>query len=80
MNKYKVKFQATCPANGDAIDYSLQISIDQMIRVEAILEAVNGFGSGFHEDIADVLYKKFGGRQLMVAVHGGVIIETERGA
>jgi hypothetical protein len=51
-----------------------------MIRVEAILEAVNGFGSGFHEDIADVLYKKFGGRQLMVAVHGGVIIETERGA
>jgi hypothetical protein len=79
MNKYKVKFQATCPANGDAIDYSLQISIDRMIRVEALIEAVNGFESGFHEDIADLLYKKFGGRQLMVAVHGGVIIETERG-
>jgi hypothetical protein len=79
MNKYKVKFQATCPVNGDSIEYSLQISIDRMIRVEALLEAVNGFGSGFHEEIANVLHKKFGGRQLIIAIHGGVIIETERG-
>jgi hypothetical protein len=79
MNKYKVKFQAVCPVNGDAIEYSLEISTSQMIKVEGLLEAVNGFGTGFHEDIANLLHKKFGGKQLITAVHGGVIIETERG-
>lgn len=79
MNKYKVKFQATCPVNGDAIDYSLEISREQMIKVESLLEVVGEFTSGFHEDFADLLHKKFGGRQLMVAIHGGVIVETERG-
>lgn len=79
MNKYKIKFQAVCPVNGDSIEYSLEISANRMIKVEELLEAVNGFGTGFHEDIADVLHKKFGGKQFITAVHGGVIIETERG-
>lgn len=79
MNKYKVKFQATCPVNGDAIEYSLEISRGQMIKVESLLEVVGEFTSGFHEDFADLLHKKFGGRQLMVAIHGGVVVETERG-
>ena len=79
MNKYKIKFQAACPVNGDVIEYSLEISRDQMIKVESLLEVVNEFTFGFHEDFANLLHQKFGGRQLMTAFHGGVIVETERG-
>lgn len=79
MNRYKVKFQATCPVNGDAIEYSLTIESTKMIEVERIMEVVSAVNYGFHEEFADAFHKKFGGKQFMTAIHGGVTIETERG-
>lgn len=79
MNRYKVKFNAVCPVNGDSIEYSLVIESSKMIEAERIMQAVSGFESGFHEMIADSLHKTFGGKHLMTAIHSGVLIETERG-
>lgn len=79
MNRYKVKFHATCPVNGDAIEYSLTIESFKMIEVESIMHFLSGCKQGFHEDFADKLHQKFGGKQIMTAVHGAVCIETERG-
>lgn len=79
MNRYKVKFNAVCPVNGDSIEYSLMIESSKMIEAERIMEVVSGFGSGFHEVFADALHKTFGGKHFMTAIHGGVLIETERG-
>jgi hypothetical protein len=79
MNRYKIKFMSTCPVNEDRIEYSLEINSCKTIMAEAILDTVDGFKKGFHEEFADVLHAKFGGKQFMSAVHGGVLIETERG-
>lgn len=79
MNRYKIKFHATCPVNGDAIEYSLTIESSKMIPAESIKEAVDQCANGFHEAFADELHAKFGGRQFISAIHGGVLIETERG-
>ena len=79
MNRYKVKFNAVCPVNGDVIEYSLAIESINMIKAESIMEAICEFDKGFHEVFADILHKKFGGKQFMKAIHGGVTIETERG-
>lgn len=79
MNRYKVKFHATCPVNGDAIEYSLTIESSKMIEAERIMEIVSGCKSGFHEAFADLFHQKFGGKQFMTATHGAVMIETERG-
>lgn len=79
MNRYKIKFEAICPVNNDVIEYSLTIESARMIEVERIKEAVNDLRRGFHEQFANTLHEKFGGKQFMTAVHGGVTIETERG-
>jgi hypothetical protein len=79
MNRYKIKFMSICPVNEDRIEYSLEINSCETIMAETILNAVEGFKKGFHEEFADVLHAKFGGKQFMSAVHGGVLIETERG-
>lgn len=79
MNRYKVKFQAVCPVNNDVIEYSLEIQTHAMIQVEHICGAVADCKKGFHEAFADLLHQKFGGKQIMIAVHGGVVVETERG-
>jgi hypothetical protein len=79
MNRYKIKFTSVCPVNQDRIEYSLEINSADTIMVETLLDVVDKFEKGFHEEFADVLHAKFGGRQLMSAVHGGVLIETERG-
>jgi hypothetical protein len=79
MNRYKIKFMSICPVNEDRIEYSLEINSCETIMAEVILDAVDGLKKGFHEEFADVLHAKFGGKQFMSAVHGGVLIETERG-
>jgi len=79
VNRYKVKFNAVCPVNGDSIEYSMMIESSKMIEAERIMEVVSGFKSGFHEVFADALHKKFGGKHFMTAIHSGVLIETERG-
>jgi hypothetical protein len=79
VNTYKIKFNAICPVNEDEIQYFLTIKTSKMIQVEAIKEFTDRLSRGFHEKFADMLHGKFGGYQLMTAIHGGVTIETERG-
>ena len=79
VNTYKIKFHAICPVNEDAIEYFLIIKSSKMIQVEQIKEFTEKLSRGFHEVFADMLHGKFGGYQLMTAIHGGVLIETERG-
>jgi len=50
-----------------------------MVEVEQIKEVTDQLLEGFHESFADVLHGRFGGYQFMTAIHGGVLIETERG-
>lgn len=80
MNTYRHKFVAVCPNNGEVIFYELKIETDRVIPVEHIVTAVALHRKGFHEDIADSLFERFGGKQTMVAYHHGVDIETVRGA
>ena len=79
VNTYKIKFNAICPVNEDVIEYFLTIKSSKMIQVEQIKEFTDELSQGFHEVFADMLHKKFGGYQFMTAIHGGVLIETERG-
>ena len=79
VNTYKIKFNAICPVNEDSIEYFLTIKTTKMVQVEQIKEFTDGLSRGFHEKFADVLHGKFGGYQFMIAIHGGVTIETERG-
>jgi len=78
MNTYKTKFFVRCPVNNEEISYKFEIKINKKILVEEILDFVNKFDAGFHEDIADELFEKFGGVQKISANHHGVVIHTER--
>ncbi|WP_085599693.1 MULTISPECIES: hypothetical protein [unclassified Pseudomonas] len=78
MNIYRHSFVATCPADGDAIVYSLEIRSLSMIRVEHIKTATRLIRSGYQETIADELFERFGGEQIITATHQGVEIETVR--
>lgn len=79
LNKYKLTFVCSCPSNNKTINYALEIYSDEMIFVESLLEFVSQIESGFHEQIADSLLKRFGGLQVLKAHHHGVDIETIRG-
>jgi hypothetical protein len=79
MNIYRAKFTAVCPNNKKIILYTLEITTDQKIMVEEIMEACLKFGCGYHEDIAESLYASFGSKQVLIATHHGVQIETRRG-
>lgn len=80
MNKYSRIFVAACPNNGEAIIYDLTIEVpaECMIQVEHIVTATALIKRGFHEQIADELHRRFGGRQVLRAHHHGVDIETVR--
>lgn len=79
MNIYTRKFVASCPNNGEPIIYTLRIETNRMIQVEHIVTATALIKEGFHEQIADQLFNRFGGRQMLEAHHHGVDIETVRG-
>jgi hypothetical protein len=79
MNIYRTKFTAVCPNNKKIILYTLEITTDQKIMVEEIMEACLKIGCGYHEDIAENLYANFGSKQVLIATHHGVQIETRRG-
>lgn len=79
MNVYRYQFVTTCPNNGRAIVYALEIQSDRVIYVEHIVTACALWREGFHEAIADDLFGRFGQRQVMTAHHHGVDIETRRG-
>lgn len=79
MNIYRRQFIAACPNNSESIIYNLAIeSGDRMIPVEHIVTATSLIKTGFHEQIADELHRRFGGRQVLRAHHHGVDIETVR--
>lgn len=78
MNIYRHTFTATCPSDGDVIVYSLEIRCLEMIRVEHIKTATALIKQGWHEQIADDLAERFGGDQVIKAVHQGIEIETVR--
>lgn len=78
MNVYTTTFYATCPVNGKWIEYRLRIEHSQMIRVEELIDSLPR--DGFHEDIADNLFARFGGVQTLTAEHHGVHIATSRSA
>lgn len=77
-NVYEAHFVAECPADGEQIDYTVRIATRSMIRVEEINAHLSTVNRGFHEAIADDLHAKFGGMQVMQAVHQGVKILTMR--
>lgn len=77
-NIYRHTFIAVCPSDSEAIVYSLEIRSLQMIRVEQIKTATSLIKQGWHGQIADQLAERFGGDQVMKAVHQGVEIETVR--
>lgn len=81
MNIYTSKFVARCPENGDAIDYSMTIATQSIVMVEKIELAINELTAqpAHHEFLADRFWRLFGGRQVMVATHGRVSIQTIRG-
>lgn len=78
MNIYKTSFFSKCPINGDMVKYSITICASWLIKAEDI-EAACNFKNFFHEDIADELFGKFGGYQVIIATHRNVSIETQRG-
>ncbi len=80
MNIYQHTFSATCPKNDRRITYALTVRSGDMVMVEEIVQFCLDLRSGFHEDFADRLFRRFGGTQVLHAHHHGVDITTIRGA
>lgn len=78
MNAYRFSFCAECPADKLTITYKAEILSSDMIRVEQINEWRRALGPQFHEELAEDMLGRFGGRQTIVATHQGVQIETVR--
>lgn len=78
MNAYTTEFFCRCPNNQIRVRYRLRIETREILSVEEILEAVEIADEGFHEEVADQLFERFGGVQTLVADHHGVTIETTR--
>lgn len=77
MNIYTQRFRAKCPETERSVDYVLTVESSRMIMVEELQTTVEE-ASGYHEQIADRLFKLFGGRQRLVAHHHGTDVETIR--
>jgi hypothetical protein len=78
MNRYTYDFVVECPNNGIKVSYQLMVETYGKIFVEDIIAAC-AVEKAFHEDLADLLHKRFGGKQVIQAYHHGVWIETRRG-
>lgn len=73
---YTQPFWATCPNNGRTVNYTLTIESRRMIMVEDIQKAVSEV-SGYHEQIARALRKRFKGTtQTLEAHHHGTNVKT----
>lgn len=79
MNRYTTSFYANCPNNGIRIHYTLSIATYKVLSVEELVAACEATSEGFHEEIADAMFARFGGGQNLEAEHHGVTIETTRG-
>ena len=79
MNKYTYSFNSQCPnETHGVIYYTIEIETPTMIMVEAIIDYCKKYVKSYHEEIADDLIKKFGGKQTITATHKNVKIETIR--
>ena len=78
MNIYESEFFCTCPNNNIRVKYHISIETDKTISVEQIVYEIHNIHSGFHEDIADHLFSRFGGKQTLSADHHSVKIKTIR--
>lgn len=78
MNTYSTEFFCKCPTNNVRIKYEFEIKTTSIIFVEEILDYVDNFQNQYHENMADLLLEKFGGKQILVAYHHGVVIKTDR--
>lgn len=78
MNIYTTEFFCKCPTNFVRIKYELEIQTTDVIFVESIMEFLDKIDNQYHENIADLLLEKFGGKQQLFACHHGVFIKTER--
>lgn len=79
MNSYRYAFRVKCPNNDQRVAYDLSIESPTTIMVEKIMACCDEIKEGFHENIADLLLQKLGGKQTIRAHHHGVDIETVRG-
>ena len=78
MNTYTTEFFAFCPENNIRVHYKWAVETKQTLKVEDLIDAVTLAQRGYHEEIADQLYKEFGNKQTLTAFHHGVLIETTR--
>jgi hypothetical protein len=76
VNCYRYTFAATCPMNGEAIIYTLELRSPERIMVEHIKTACALHKKGFHEDIAADLHARFPVELTLSANHHGVTIES----
>ena len=79
MNIYEVSISTVCPVNGQPVDLYITIKTKNVVMVETLLLFLEDSKNNLHEDLADRLYKKFGGKQVVKGFHHGVWITTERG-
>ena len=79
MNRYQLSFSARCPVNGRAVRYDVTVETPsgRTIMVED-LQAACAVEETLHEPLADALFVRFGGRQVITALHHGVRITTVR--
>lgn len=84
MNIYRQRFTAPCCNNGLTVIYELDLRTkdDVVVMVEdiqaACIEAAT-LPKPYHENIADLMFERFGGFQIIKAHHHGTDIETRRG-
>lgn len=79
MNKYVIEFVSQCPNDGTNVTYNLIIESKRMILLEDLNDFINeNCLTGFHEQMADELFDRFGGCQYMQANHNLGFIETTR--
>ena len=81
MNTYTLKFFARCPTNNVRIEYLWKLELPlggDPLWAEDLIETVDLIDRAMHEEIADTLFREFGGKQTLTADHHGVCIETVR--
>lgn len=78
MNVYTHRFSAVCPANAQSISYTFKLTTEWLVKVEEIQKTFPDNLTKFHEELADQLYAKFGGEQVLEAWHHGTHIRTQR--
>jgi hypothetical protein len=79
MNTYKLKFKAKCPNDGTLVEYDWALHTCYTYMTEELRRVADSFVEGYQERIADELHERFGGQQVITAVHAGdVRVETRR--